>query len=184
MERYLREMGETLITMRKRFSVALTALLALVIVACNPAKKYEEEEKSLIEDYVADNNITVAPDANGIYYMEEYPGTGELIQVGDSVGVRYSGTFLSGKAFNDNLDAPTPYRFRVGTPDLIEGWSLALVKMKLGTKAKVLLPSKVAYGSMGFGTYDIYGYYYTVIPGYTPLLFEMEVEELTRKAKK
>jgi len=79
-------MGETLITMRKRFSVALTALLALVIVACNPAKKYEEEEKSLIEDYVADNNITVAPDANGIYYMEEYPGTGELIQVGDSVG--------------------------------------------------------------------------------------------------
>lgn len=40
-------MGETLITMRKRFSVALTALLALVIVACNPAKKYEEEEKAL-----------------------------------------------------------------------------------------------------------------------------------------
>lgn len=176
--------GEIVITMGKRFKFTAVALLAVIVVACDPAKKYEEEEKSLIADYVATNNITVAPDANGIYIVEINPGTGDLIQLGDSVGVRYAGTFLSGKAFNDNLTASTPYRFRVGTTDLIEGWSMALVKMKLGYKAKVLLPSKVAYGSMGFGTYDQYGYYYTVIPGYTPLLFEMEVVELVRKTKK
>lgn len=178
------KMGEIVITMGKRFKFAAVALLAVIIVACDPAKKYEEEEKSLIADYVSTNNITVSPDANGIYIVEVNPGTGDLIHRGDSVGVRYTGSFLSGKEFDSNKEASAPFRFRVGSPDLIEGWSLALEKMKLGTKAKVLLPSKVGYGSMGFGTYDRYGYYYTIIPGYTPLLFEMEVVELVRKTKK
>jgi FKBP-type peptidyl-prolyl cis-trans isomerase len=172
------------ITMGKRFNYAVFALMAFVIAACNPAKKYEEEEKSLIEDYISKNNITVAPDADGIYIIVEEPGTGDLIQTGDSVGVRYTGTFLSGKQFDSNVESDTPYRFRVGTPYLIEGWSLALVRMRQDTKAKVLLPSKVAYGSMGFGTYDYYGNYYTIIPGYTPLIFEMQVVELVRKTKK
>jgi FKBP-type peptidyl-prolyl cis-trans isomerase len=171
-------------TMGKKFNAAALAILAVIIVACNPAKKYEEEERSLIQDYVATNNITVSPDANGIYYMESVVGTGDLIQTGDSVGIRYKGTFLSGKKFDDNLEAETPFRFRVGSPYLIEGWSLTLVKMKMGSKANVIMPSKVAYGSMGFGTYDYYGNYYTIIPGYSPLLFEMEVVELTRKTKK
>jgi len=180
----LKESGEIFGQMRNKINSAALVLLAILIVACNPAKKYEEEEKSLIEDYVATNNITASPDANGIYIITEAPGTGELIQEGDSVGVWYTGTFLSGKQFDSNVEATTPYRFRVGSPYLIKGWSLALVRMKLGTKAQVLLPSKVAYGSMGFGTYDQYGYYYTLIPGYTPLLFEIEVEELVRKTKK
>ncbi len=171
-------------TMGKKFNVALFAIFALVVVACNPAKKYEEEEKSLIEDYISKNNITVSPDGNGIYIIQEIAGTGDLIQIGDSVGVRYTGKFLSGKEFDSNVEADTPYRFRVGTPYLIEGWSLALVKMRLGEKSKVLLPSKVAYGSMGFGTYDYYGNYYTIIAGYTPLIFEMQVVELVRKTKK
>jgi len=171
-------------TMGKKFNVAMLAIFAMVVVACNPAKKYEEEEKSLIEDYISKNSITASPDGNGIYIIQEVAGTGDLIQVGDSVGVRYTGKFLSGKEFDSNVEADTPYRFRVGTPYLIEGWSLALVKMRLGEKSKVLLPSKVAYGSMGFGTYDYYGNYYTIIPGYTPLIFEMQVVELVRKTKK
>lgn len=180
----MKESVETNRTMGKKFNTAVLAILAVIIVACNPAKKYEEEERSLIQDFVSTNNITVSPDADGIYYVEVTAGTGELIQKGDSVGVRYSGSFLTGKQFDNNLEADTPFRFVVGTPYIIEGWSLALVKMKMGSKAKVIMPSAVAYGSVGFGTYDYYGNYYTIIPGYSPLLFEMEVVELTRKTKK
>jgi len=180
----LKEKEEINKAMGKKFNSAVLALMAIVVVACNPSKKYEEEEKSMIEDYVLKNNITVSPDANGIYYIETVPGTGDLIQEGDSVGVWYKGYFLSGKELDSNLEADTPYRFRVGTPYLIEGWSLTLVKMKLGSKAKVLMPSKVAYGPSGYSTWDIYGYYVTIIPGYTPLIFEMEVAELVRKTKK
>ena len=170
--------------MGKKINVAALAILAVIIVACNPAKKYEEEERSLIQDYIAANNITLSPDADGIYYVELTAGTGELIEEGDSVGVRYSGKFLSGEQFDSNLEADTPFRFVVGSPYIIEGWSLTLVKMKIGSKARVIMPSSVAYGSMGFGTYDYYGNYYTIIPGYSPLLFEMEVVELTREISK
>ena len=73
--------------MGKKINAAALAILAVIIVACNPSKKYEEEERSQILDYVAANNITVSPDANGIYYIETVAGTGELIRKGDSVGV-------------------------------------------------------------------------------------------------
>jgi FKBP-type peptidyl-prolyl cis-trans isomerase len=55
--------------------------------------------------------------------------------------------------------------------------------MKLGTKARLLMPSSLAYGASGFGIYNDYGQYITIIPGYTPLLFEIEVVELIRARK-
>lgn len=157
--------------------------MAVIIVSCDPAKKYEEEEKSLIANYVDDNNITVSPDSHGMYYMEINPGTGEKLQTGDSVGVYYTGYFLTGKEFDSNTDDDTPFRFRVGSYFLIEGWSIGLPYMKLNTKARFLMPSSIAYGTSGYGYYNQYGQYITVIAGYTPLLFEIEVVELIRAGK-
>ena len=170
-------------TMRRTIYAALLTVIVLVVAACNPAKKYEEEEKSAIADYIAKNNITVSPDANGLYYIELVPGTGDLIKTDDSVGVYYTLMFLNGEVKQTNVEEDTPYRFVVGSYELIEGWSIGLLKMKLGTKAQLLMPSSLAYGSMGYGYYDYYGNYYTVIPGYTPLLFEIEVVELVRARK-
>jgi FKBP-type peptidyl-prolyl cis-trans isomerase len=167
-------------TMRNKIVVAVLLALAFVVVSCNPANKYAEEEKSLIADFVAANNITVAPDSHGLYYIETTPGTGEKIRTGDSVGVYYSMMLLSGKLVQTNVEATTPFRSRVSTDLLIEGWVIGLNQMKLGTKASLLMPSKLAYGTTG-----IYDYYYgvTILPGYTPLLYEIEVVELTRAKK-
>jgi len=170
-------------TMRRIVYAAVITTLALITVACNPAKKYEEEEKSQIADFIAKHNITVTPDPNGLYYMETVPGTGELIKTGDSVGVYYTLLFLNLEEVQSNREETTPYRFRVGSYELIEGWAIGLTKMRLGTKARILMPSSLAYGSMGYGYYDYYGNYYTIIPGYTPLLFDLEVVELTRAKK-
>jgi len=169
--------------MKRIFYAAVLLTLAVVIVSCNPAKKYEEEEKSQIADYIASHNITVSPDSKGLYYMETVPGTGDLIKSGDSVGVYYTLMFLNHEVLQSNLEEDTPYRFRVGSYELIEGWALGLTKMKLGGKARLLIPSILAYGSMGYGYYDYYGNYYTIIPGYTPLIFDMEVVELVRAKK-
>jgi FKBP-type peptidyl-prolyl cis-trans isomerase len=170
-------------TMKRKLLAAAVLVVAFIAVSCDPSKKYEEEEKSLIADYIASNNITVAPDAKGLYYMEITPGEGDLVREGDSVGVYYKGMFLNGEEFDTNMEEDTPFRFRVGSYFIIEGWSRALTYMKLNTRAKVLLPSSLAYGASGYGYYDNYGYYHSVIGGYTPLLFEMEVVELTRAGK-
>lgn len=166
-------------------SLSVTGIIALIatMIACNPAKKYEEEEKSLIADYVADNNITVSPDSHGLYYIELEPGTGDLIRTGDSVGVYYTLYLLTGEEMENNLESDTPYRLRVGSYLVIDGWSLGLTYMRLGTRARLLMPSSLAYGTAGYGYYDFYGYYHAVIPGYTPLLFELEVVELVRAKK-
>jgi FKBP-type peptidyl-prolyl cis-trans isomerase FkpA len=168
---------------KKIISAAFTALLISTISCSNSEKKYEEEEKSLIADHISRNNITVAPDASGLYYIELIPGTGENIEIGDSLGVYYTGWFLDGTEFNNNTEETTPFRFRLNSYGLIEGWTIGLPKMKLGTKAQLLIPSKLAYGSVGYGYYDYYGRYISVIPGYSPLLFEIQVVELV-KAKK
>lgn len=172
-----------LTTMKKSIYVAGIMALITIMIACNPAKKYEEEEKSLIDDYVANHNITVSPDSHGLYYIELEPGTGDLIKTGDSVGVFYTLYLLSGEEVENNLDSETPFRLKVGSYEIIDGWSIGLTYMKLGTKARILMPSNLAYGTAGFGIYDSYGYYHILIPGYTPLLFELEVVELVRAKK-
>lgn len=161
--------------------VAITALL--VAVSCNPAKKYEEEERSQIENYISSHNITADPDANGLYYIELTSGTGENIADGDSLGVYYIGKFLNGNEFDGNLEEDTPFRFRLGTVGLIEGWNIGLKKMKAGTKAQMIIPSHLAYGTMGYGVYDNYGRYITIIPGYSPLFFEIEIVDLVKDGK-
>lgn len=170
-------------TMRNKIFAAVLLALAFIAVSCDPAKKYEEEEKSLIANYIEDNNITVSPDSHGLYYMEINPGTGEKIQTGDTVGVWYTGYYLNGKEFDSNIEDDTPFIFKVGTYSLIEGWSIGLRYMKLNTKARLLMPSSIAYGTTGFGVYNDYGQYITIIPGYTPLLFEIEVVDLIRAEK-
>ena len=161
--------------------VAVSVLLA--VVACNPAKKYEEEEKSQIQGFIASHNITVEPDANGMYYIELTAGTGEKIADGDSLGVYYEGKFLDGRVFDSNKDQEDPFRFRLGSVGLIDGWNIGLKNMKAGTKAQLIIPSSLGYGTLGYGYYDYYGRYITVIPGYTPLFFEIEIVDLVKVGK-
>lgn len=169
--------------MKRNFIPLVVITVLLAAVACNPSKKYEEDERSQIEGFIASHNITVDPDANGLYYIEVTPGTGENIADGDSLGVYYVGKFLDGSEFDGNLEEDSPFRFRLGSVGLIEGWNIGLKNMKAGTKAQLLIPSKLAYGTMGYGYYDYYGRYITVIPGYTPLFFEIEIVDLVKDGK-
>lgn len=169
--------------MKRKFIPLVVVTVLLAAVACNPAKKYEEDERSQIEGFIASHSITVDPDANGMYYIELTSGTGEKIADGDSLGVYYVGKFLDGEVFDGNLEEDSPFRFRLGSVGLIEGWNIGLKNMKAGTKAQLLIPSKLGYGTMGYGYYDYYGRYITLIPGYTPLFFEIEIVDLVRDAK-
>jgi FKBP-type peptidyl-prolyl cis-trans isomerase len=57
------------------------------------------------------------------------------------------------------------FAFITGTSQVIKGFEEAVLKLKLNEKAKVILPSSIAYGANGN----------TSIPGYSPLYFEIEV---------
>jgi len=134
-------------------------------------KKREEQagarkgqELTDITAYLQKNNLTaVKPDADSIFYLQTAKGTGPQVKDGDSLTVKYSGTFLDGKVF-DPGSQPFKVVYSKSSP-VIQGWISVLGKMNGGDKVKVLIPSKMGYGSRGYGP---------ILP-YTPLLFDMEL---------
>jgi FKBP-type peptidyl-prolyl cis-trans isomerase FkpA len=129
-------------------------------------EKRKTEEPASIAKYVADNKITVKPTDKGLYYIELVKGKGKKVASGDTVEVQYKGMFLDGKVFDSSEGSPVPVKFPIGVGAVIPGWDQALTMMNVGGKAKVIIPSELAYGANGAQG---------VIPPYTPLVFEVEV---------
>ncbi len=74
-------------------------------------------------------------------------GTGPVPGSNDTVSVKYRGTLINGKEFDNSEKRGGPAKFRVN--GVIRGWTAALEKMKVGSKWDVFIPSELAYGDMG-----------------------------------
>jgi len=135
------------------------------------ANKLKDEEQAKIDTYVKANGITAQPTATGLIYVEELAGEGELPTAGQKVRVHYSGYLLNGKKFDSSVDRGQPFEFVIGQGQVIPGWDEAFTKIKVGGKAKIILPSRIAYGERGAGG---------DIPPYSPLMFEVELLEIVK----
>jgi FKBP-type peptidyl-prolyl cis-trans isomerase len=145
--------------------VPLTAvLLTLSVISCDPSKKLQKQEDDEIQAYLTQNsNLNFVKQPSGLYYLEVVAGTGISPVRLDSAYVNYTGKFLDGTIFDSNSGSGKAYGCIVGAN--IVGFDEGLTKMKVGGKATLLIPSNLAYGSMG--SYPI--------SGYTPLLFDIEL---------
>jgi len=123
-------------------------------------------EDSLINDYIVKNNIKVKPTATGLYFVKKASGTGKMIKNGSKIKVHYTGKLLDGSVFDSSVDHGEPIELMVGSGQVIPGWEEALLLMRGGDKATVLIPSSLAYGARGAGY---------VIPPYTSIIFDMEI---------
>jgi FKBP-type peptidyl-prolyl cis-trans isomerase len=99
--------------------------------------------------------------------------TGAAVTNGQSVKVNYTGrlgygyiqTDATGKVIYDSKFGSGALTFTAGAGQLIAGFEETVLKMKVGEKAKAILPYTIAYGTAGNSS----------IPGYSPLYFEIEV---------
>ena len=130
----------------------------------NEQRKSSEEPN--IQNYLAENNIATSPTQTGLYFISQKEGTGKKASPGNKVSVHYTGTFLDGKKFDSSYDREEPLEFPLGAGRVIPGWEEGISMMKEGGKAKLIIPSHLAYGDRGYGT---------LIPSYTPLVFEVEL---------
>jgi len=93
-------------------------------------------------------------------------GTGAEAKNGDKVTAHYTGTLESGMKFDSSLDRRTPFGFTLGVGQVIKGWDIGILGMKIGEKRKLTIPGDLAYGQGG-------------VPGLIPpnatLIFEVEL---------
>lgn len=126
--------------------------------------KLKQEEQVKLDEYIQKNKIKVQPTQSGLYFIEIKKGKGEKINTGSTVKVHYRGELLDGTVF-DSSEGKEPIEFTVGFGEVISGWEEALQMMQKGSKAKIILPSSLAYGSQYAGP----------IPPYSTLVFTIEV---------
>jgi FKBP-type peptidyl-prolyl cis-trans isomerase len=127
-------------------------------------------EESKMKSYIASKGIKQEPDSTGMYIIVKQEGKGPIAQKGDSVSVHYEGTFLDGTVFDSSLRRKKPLGFRVGTGAVIPGWDIAFSRIKKGTKATLIIPSRLAYGDGG-----------GQLPPYATLVFEVELLDVLKK---
>ena len=101
---------------------------------------------------------------SGLYYRDLTVGTGTTLASGQTLGMRYVGSFANGEVFDSNPEPKPIFSFRLGAGQVIKGWDLGLVGMKVGGRRQLIIPPELAYGSNDYGP----------IPGNSVLVFTVE----------
>ncbi|MDO7849846.1 FKBP-type peptidyl-prolyl cis-trans isomerase [Hymenobacter sp. M29] len=126
------------------------------------------KDVAIIQAYLKKNNATARKTAGGTYYIIKKLGTGPTPKKGQTVRVLYRGTVLTtGKEFDSSAKhGNEPIAFPLGVGQVIPGWDQGIAMLNKGTKAVLLIPSPLAYGSRGAGA---------DIPANAVLRFEVEL---------
>lgn len=86
---------------------------------------------------------------NGIRVVWQTKNDSNRLIKGDVVKIEYVGRTADGKIFDSSIKVRHLVPVRVGWGMLIEGWDLGLRELALNEKAKIYIPSKLAYGEKG-----------------------------------
>ena len=126
------------------------------------AKKLAEAE---IEKLSAGFNKT----KSGLRYQILQSGTGAKSEKGKTVSVHYKGQLADGTVFDSSYKRNQPIDFALGVGQVISGWDEGIQLLKVGDKARFVIPGDLAYGSAGAGG---------VIPPDATLIFDVELMDV------
>ena len=133
----------------------------------------KNRETELLKKYITDNQINTQPTASGIYILPSDPGKGMKIDSGCMVQLQFTVSTIDGKEIFSSYSRPEPIKFQYGnrfdTPGVEEG----IGTLKKGGKAKVIVPSKMAFGDKGRGN---------IVPPYCTLVYNLEIMDVKSKA--
>jgi len=139
----------------------------------NPKSLIKKEEDQLAT-YIKEKNITVAPTASGLYYIETTAGKGAKIDTGMWVSVQFKVFLIDGKQLFSSYDRGEPMSFEFGKRFDTPGLEQAIGMMKKGGKATVIIPYSQGYN----GTYVLNSYNQILIPWYATLVYNIQLVDI------
>lgn len=140
--------------------------------------KQQEMEKVNYLDYIKENEDFLAKNKekagvvetpSGLQYEVITMGTGPKPTATDRVRVHYSGTLIDGTEFDSSIKRNEPAEFPLN--QVIPGWTEGLQLMPVGSKFRLFLPEKLAYGANGAGPQ---------VKPYSTLIFEVELLDIVK----
>ena len=114
-------------------------------------EKREEEEKKKQQETLDAVAKGYAETPSGLRYEILQKGEGKKATKGANVSVHYKGQLLDGTVFDSSYKRKQPIDFPVGVGQVIAGWDEGIQLLKVGDKARFVIPSNLAYGESGAG---------------------------------
>jgi FKBP-type peptidyl-prolyl cis-trans isomerase FkpA len=140
----------------RRWLPAVLAALALALAACGPKP-----------------NAAPASGVTSMQTTQLQAGSGAAISAGQIAVVQYTGWLYEvsapdakGRQFDSSRTTGQPFRFALGTGQVIKGWDQGVAGMKIGERRRLVIPAELAYGDSGAGG---------VIPPGATLVFEVDL---------
>lgn len=148
---------------QEEVQAAMTALDAEIQkMIAEKAKASAEQGKEFLAENAKRKGVVTTK--SGLQYEVVEKGKGPKPKPTDIVKVNYEGKLVDGTVFDSSIKRGEPAEFAVEA--VIPGWKEALQLMQVGEKAKLYIPSDLAYGERGIPP---------TIPANAVLVFDVEL---------
>ena len=127
------------------------------------------EQKRIAEEALEKLAAGFQKTESGLRYQIIQKGNGKQAEKGKKVSVHYQGALENGQVFDSSYKRKQPIDFTLGVGQVIEGWDEGIALLKVGDKARFVIPSYLGYGSRGAGG---------VIPPDATLVFDVELMDV------
>ncbi len=135
----------------------------------NAKKEREAKAKAEKEAELEKLSAGFQKTESGLRYQIIQEGDGIRAKKGNIVKVHYKGSLANGQVFDSSYSRKQPIEFPLGVGQVIPGWDEAIQLLNVGTKARLVIPAELGYGSQAVGG---------VIPANSILLFDVELVSL------
>lgn len=132
------------------------------------AARTEDQE---IRDFAARYGWDMVVTPSGLRYLIYKPGDGRKARSGETAVIKYQVSLLNGRKIYSS-DSLGLREFFIGQGDAESGLQEAMLLMKIGDRAKIIIPSRLGYGLLGDGKR---------IPPGSALVYDVELTDLKKR---
>lgn len=111
-------------------------------------KVWIQEEQEFIDQFVTRKKWDMKSSESGLKYLIYKPGTGEQAEPGMKAMVEYTITLLDGSEVYSTKEIG-PQAFQINQDNVEAGIHEAITYMRVGDRAKLIIPPYLAHGLMG-----------------------------------